>query len=545
MNANIKRLKNIFEGVIPDIGSKAYENMKAFFEKRGNTPEEKKFIKDCFQKSVRSLEMQSLSHSNFITETTLRHFLNEFNSRAWEHGLRSMPLSFNIMESFFTYRKPCVYFELLEEENYLISLFDFLDFRTSKDFINDKQLIIENISPDIIYNFNVGKDLKEICFNTTDDYKFIISGVSMIRRENEVTVLLITGSNEIETKGKVSLDVEYSNPNKVELLKDFNQRVDGKEQNPIFIDEGKEYAKVLIACIFDLESDTIVARYVAQEYENFFAVSSDQIIGFVDGNGDYRSEHDKRAHELGIERVETFNAIIEVAKTCLFLPHYLNIYEAKLIEETHETELKKRNFNPIKQRKMNDTFGKHSRTKSLYILNVNNKFSPDVIKLREDLFTIENNGYWKPLEMDAVGMDKNGGVIHGKTWVNQKRTWFEAKNEELIIKKEKLKYTGKNSGYIYIARNPLIVSSIFKIGLTRNDTSIRISQLSNTSVPDKYYVAQEWNVYDCVEAEKTIHNLLADQRVDPRREFFDVDYSEAVSIITNVCTKVNEGKIPQ
>ena len=31
-----------------------------------------------------------------------------------------MSLMFNILEAFFSYRKPEIYFELIEEENYLI-----------------------------------------------------------------------------------------------------------------------------------------------------------------------------------------------------------------------------------------------------------------------------------------------------------------------------------------------------------------------------------------------------------------------------------------
>lgn len=113
MKNNIDRKKEIFEGVIPSKGTAAYEQMKAFMNKRVQTSQEKKLFREMFQKSRSSLEAQLLSQSGFITETTLRHFLQEFNVRAWEHGLRSMPTLFNVMESFFVYRKPHIYFELL------------------------------------------------------------------------------------------------------------------------------------------------------------------------------------------------------------------------------------------------------------------------------------------------------------------------------------------------------------------------------------------------------------------------------------------------
>src|SRR5690606_22595286 len=145
--------------------SKAYfETVELVKKKYDNDKLYQQFQKKSWEKVTKSLEAQYLSNCDFITEKSLRHFLSEFNNRAWQYGLRSMPTMFNIMEAFFNYRKPEIYFELIEEENYLISFFDFIDYITSKEFEDSKALIDENITPDIIYNFNVGKDLEEITF---------------------------------------------------------------------------------------------------------------------------------------------------------------------------------------------------------------------------------------------------------------------------------------------------------------------------------------------------------------------------------------------
>jgi hypothetical protein len=540
MKSNIDRRKEIFKDVIPSKGDANYERLKSSNENRAQSPAEKKFSKDCYNKAVNSLKAQHSSHSGFITETTLRHFLMEYNTRAWEHGLRSMPLLFNILESFFVYRKPHIYFELIEEENYLISFFDFLDFITSKNFENNKNLIIDNLVPDIIYNFNVGLDLKEISFKSDNNAEFIISGISIVRRGNEITVLLITGCNEFKTIENSDLKLESKNPDKEDLLKKYKKDIKGKEQKPLFIDEDENYSKVIVACRIDLENDSIDARYVAKEYENFYAINTDEIDGFTNQNGEYTSKHYKELHEKGIERVELFNPIFEVAKSALYLPYYLNENEANLIEESHETEFKKINSSPIKRRKFKDTFGYKISNKPLYVINSNNKFSPDVIKLRDDLFTIETSGYWKNLGVDEVGLDKKGKSIHGKTWVNKKLSWFESNTAELIIEKNKNEFTGKDSGFIYIIRNPTMGADIFKIGLTRKEVEERIKQLSKTSVPDKFYKVQEWNVKNCVKAEKEIHDLLEKFRIDPRREFFEVNYDIAVETITKVCSDINK-----
>jgi len=540
MKSNINRRKEIFKDAVPDKGSTEYDEITNFFKNRVKSPEEKKFLKDCYKKAVNSLEAQSLSHSNFITETTLRHFLMEYNTRAWKYGLRSMPLLFNILESYFIYRKPHQYFELLEEENYLISFYDFLDFYTSDKIEYNKDLILDNLETDIIYNFNIGTDLSEITFKTDDNAEFILSGISIIRRENEVSILLITGCDELKEVKTSDIKLETKNPNKKDLLEKFKEDSKDDFHKPLFVDENEKYSKVLVICRLDLVTDTIDARYVAEEFENLFNVQTDEIDGFTNKKGEYTSKEYEEVHKNGIKRVKQFGAIFEIAKASLYLPYYLNVNEDDLIEETHDTEFKKINSNPIKKRKFKDTFGHKTSNKPLYIINTNNIFSPDKIKLRDDLFKIETSGFWKNLEVDQVGTDKKGNQIHGKTWVNKKLSWYEASNKELIIEKKNNQFSGKNSGYIYVVRTPTMSKNIFKIGLTRNDVEDRLKQLSNTSIPDKFYKVQEWNVADCVKAEKQVHEILDEYRIDQRREFFEIDFSIAAETITKVCNTINK-----
>lgn len=538
MKSNITRRNEIFKNVTPSKGDANYKRFKSILE-NSISVEEKNFFKDCYKKAVKSLEAQYYSQSGFITELTLRHFLSEFNTRAWDHGLRSMPILFNILESFFIYRKPHQYFELIEEENYLISFFDFLDFVTSKSFRNNKNLILDNLFSDLIYNFNVGADLKEISYKSDDDTEFIIAGISMVRRENEVTILLTTGSNKIKTIKSADIKFDISNPDKKELINSFQNNLTNDEQNPLYIDDERKYCKVIVVCRIDLESDSIDARYIAEEYENCFQVITDESDSFINSKGEYISKEYEELHKYCIKRIELYNAIFEVAKSALYLPYYLKENEENLLEESHDTEFKKINSSPIKKREFKDTFGYKAINKPLYIVNSNNKFSPDAITLRDDLFKIETSGYWKKLEIDEVGLDKKGNAIHGKTWVNKKISWFESNNDKLTVKKTINQYMDPNSGFIYILRNPLMGKNVFKIGLTRNKVEDRAKQLSKTSVPDKFYKAQEWNVIDCVAAEKKIHSILEKYRIDQRREFFEINYSEAVETITKICNEIN------
>jgi len=543
VKSNINRRQEIFRDVLPPVGTKAYLDAIEKLKKREqDNPGIKEFSKKSWEKVTKSLEAQYLSNCDFLTENSLRHFLTEFNNRAWKYGLRSMPVMFNIMEAFFNYRKPEIYFELIEEENYLISFFDFIDYITSKEFDDNKNLIDENITSDIIYNFNVGKDLEEIKFKNDADEEFIVAGVSIIRRENEITVLMVTGKKKTENLSidKDSFKFDTQNPNKSEIIDEIKETLKTEEIEYEYIDEDKKFIKVLVAARIDLETMTIDARYVAEETNLMFNVVTDEIDGFLKENGDFISEQLKTAYENSREKIEGFNPIFEVIKLSLYLPYFFNSQEDAIVEEVLDTKFKKQFSSPLTKRKFNNVFGFKASTKSLYSIDTNNVLSPDKIKLRDDLFKVQTDGYWKKLGLDEIGLDKKGNPIHGRTWVNQNLSWFEANEEDLVVEKETELFKGKNAGFIYILRNPTMDKNIFKIGLTRNEVDDRVNQLSKTSVPDKFYKSQEWNVKDCVKAEKEIHSRLNDYRVDPRREFFKIDYDKAIKVIKEVIDEVNK-----
>lgn len=110
---------------------------------------------------------------------------------------------------------------------------------------------------------------------------------------------------------------------------------------------------------------------------------------------------------------------------------------------------------------------------------------------------------------------------------------------EDIIEKNRISYSLKNVGKIYIMRNANLDKNVYKIGLTTKTTDERARQLSKTSIPGKFSVMREWNVKDCVLAEKIIHKLLEKYRIDQKREFFQIDMRLANEIIDLVVDKIN------
>ncbi|WP_179401207.1 GIY-YIG nuclease family protein [Burkholderia guangdongensis] len=86
---------------------------------------------------------------------------------------------------------------------------------------------------------------------------------------------------------------------------------------------------------------------------------------------------------------------------------------------------------------------------------------------------------------------------------------------------------------IYVLTNEAM-PNIVKIGMTNGDSvESRISQLSlatGVPLPFECYFAAE--VEDCSKLEKALHQLFADTRINPRREFFKIDPEKVVLAIS-------------
>jgi len=498
-----------------------------------------KEVKNRFKKAKNILTLQNSNGIGLNMDIELRHFLREFNHRSWNYGHSKMPLMFNIMEAFFNLDKKINSWKLLEEEDYLISFYDFLDFYTSHDFTFDIASIKEDLEEDLIYNFNVGSDINKITFKTQDEGEFVIAGVSILRRGNEITILFLTG--EIIDTLRKTKDLEPLPPSSVSGKEKLKPAKDLKRE-AVKLNNDDNLWKVLVACRFDLETETIDARYVAKDEGNSYSILTDDSSGFFNNADGVLDKDNIKLFEKILTGIEKYSSIFELAKAVLYLPHYLNYHEEDIEEETHETNVKTIINTPIKKRQFEDIDYKYKiRNRSLWILNKNNNFSANAIILRDENFKIENNGYWKKLSSEEVGTDKKGKKITGKTWVERTESYSQVNLNDLIVLNniEKQDFQGENVGYIYIMRNGFLDKGIFKIGLTKKNTMDRASQLSKTSVPDSYYVMREWYVKDCVKAEKEIHNILTQYRVDPRREFFRVDMRKANDVIDKVVEEIN------
>jgi hypothetical protein len=86
-------------------------------------------------------------------------------------------------------------------------------------------------------------------------------------------------------------------------------------------------------------------------------------------------------------------------------------------------------------------------------------------------------------------------------------------------------------GIIYILTNP-IMPGIIKIGkTTQEDVKVRMAQLYTTGVPLPFECEYAAKVNNIDEVERALHTAFGPDRVNPRREFFEIEAIQAITII--------------
>ena len=91
-------------------------------------------------------------------------------------------------------------------------------------------------------------------------------------------------------------------------------------------------------------------------------------------------------------------------------------------------------------------------------------------------------------------------------------------------------------GIIYIIRNELHPSNIYKVGYTTKSIGERLDELNReTSNPGRFAVCGYFPVRDVAAAERLCHQELEHLRVAKRKEFFHGPISRLLAEVERVC----------
>ena len=163
-------------------------------------------------------------------------------------------------------------------------------------------------------------------------------------------------------------------------------------------------------------------------------------------------------------------------------------------------------------------------------------------KLRASDMAIETSGYWKTLPIGSEGRDKMDRPVQGRTWVTTQSSWFESRNAAVRSTTapatvEPL-WSDEDVGYLYVMRNAVHPRDVYKIGYTAKSVDQRADQLgATTGQPDMFNIVQRWSIRSPRVIEHEVHALLADHRVNDRREFFKLRYERIRETIEQVIEK--------
>ena len=163
-------------------------------------------------------------------------------------------------------------------------------------------------------------------------------------------------------------------------------------------------------------------------------------------------------------------------------------------------------------------------------------------EIQEQIDRIEKDSkhFSKQIEQleEQIIIDPNEDLLREIEELKAKLKENEKKKEEVEHQKVMPK-----AGYVYVISNEgsFNKKDRYKIGMTRRLVpEERIRELSNASVPFPYDIHAMIFSEDCPKLESDIHRLLDDKRVNKvnnRKEFFDVTLEEVEEIVTNLLGK--------
>lgn len=90
-----------------------------------------------------------------------------------------------------------------------------------------------------------------------------------------------------------------------------------------------------------------------------------------------------------------------------------------------------------------------------------------------------------------------------------------------------------NSGIVYVLTNEAM-PGLVKIGrTTQDDPQVRMDQLYNgaSGVPVPFDCVLAMRVKDIKSVEKALHTAFGPQRINPKREFFEIDPVQAIAVL--------------
>lgn len=127
-------------------------------------------------------------------------------------------------------------------------------------------------------------------------------------------------------------------------------------------------------------------------------------------------------------------------------------------------------------------------------------------------------------------------IAFDKALTDDERNRIKAQLASIDKRLDSIAYRESHSkaGWLYVITSPSL-PGLTKIGCTRRlNPSIRIKELSSSSLPEPFHAHCFVFSDDCFELENNIHKYFDKERVNPDREFFRIEPKEAIDVLKEI-----------
>lgn len=498
------------------------------FAKANLDPKYRRKISKRVKKGSAIVQIQDINGLDLPASRLLRDLALEYSSRLFGGDLNDMPSSFNVAEAFVKYLPKYAVFRIRPETDYSFSMFDFIEYVTGERPTSKMEDLHAFLEEGKIYSFNSTDDPSEFLFGSSSAHQFGAASVSLVRFGNELNVALLAGRRcDIDEETKIL----KARPRPAILP--HRQHLDMESTEPVEavpLVNGSALWKTIALTRLDIKSETIDARYVLKDCGPSYDIICDDLSILADGAVSSAIGDPEGFLANMTDRLGPYRALFDLCKTCALLPQYVNDRDEYISVERHPTEFldfrkklkNKKSVELLRGSPLNKTH------RQLLTIPSSNAMSPDSMDFFPPKFMVETTGFWKKLDSDVQGEDKQGNPMQGRTWVRKTLSWSESPDQRSTLSFSASKRTATdnpNAGTVYVMRSAAHAKDVFKIGMTRRSTNERSHELGRgTGIPDDFLTVEEWYVDDCVDVERRVHEELAPFRVNPRREFFRAEF---------------------
>ena len=127
-------------------------------------------------------------------------------------------------------------------------------------------------------------------------------------------------------------------------------------------------------------------------------------------------------------------------------------------------------------------------------------------------------------------------IAFDKALTNDERNRIKSQLASIDKRLDSIAYRESHSkaGWLYVISSPSL-PGLVKLGATRRlNPTIRVKELSSSSLPEPYKAHCFVFSDDCFELESQIHKYFDKERVNPDREFFRIEPKEAIDVLKEI-----------